>query len=101
MLNPKTRSGYGLIQRAIKDFKLLFALIKDYRKGNYRNVSPWSVLVFFFGLFYLVWPLDFLPDTIPVIGQIDDVTILFLCMFLLEKDLYKYQSWKMEKEETL
>ncbi|MEJ2586279.1 MAG: DUF1232 domain-containing protein [Deltaproteobacteria bacterium] len=87
----------GLLNRFIEDMKLLCGLIKDYFKGNYRDVSWWSILVFVSGIVYLFIPVDILPDFIPVIGQIDDALILLLCLYFLEKDLYRYKKWKIDQ----
>jgi uncharacterized membrane protein YkvA (DUF1232 family) len=85
----------GLWSRLIEDFRLLYGLIKDYWKGKYRKVSIWSIIVFFLAIAYILCPIDILSDFVPLIGQIDDAVILFVCMFLLEKDLYRYREWKM------
>jgi uncharacterized membrane protein YkvA (DUF1232 family) len=87
----------GLWNRLIGDFRLLYALIKDYWKGEYRDVSLWSILVFFLGIIYVLSPVDIVPDFIPIIGQIDDVLILLLCIHFLERDLHKYKEWKINK----
>lgn len=87
----------GLLNRFIEDMKLLCGLIKDYFKGNYRDVSWWSILVFVSGIVYLFIPVDILPDFIPLIGQIDDALILLLCLYFLEKDLYRYKKWKIDQ----
>ena len=85
---------FGFLGRLIEDFKLLYALIKDYWKGEYRQVSIWSIIVFFLAIIYILSPIDVLPDYIPGIGQIDDVTVLLLSMYYLEKDLLIYKEWK-------
>jgi len=87
----------GLWNRLIGDFRLLYALTKDYWKGEYRDVSLWSILVFFLGIIYVLSPVDIVPDFIPIIGQIDDVLILLLCIHFLERDLHKYKEWKIDK----
>jgi uncharacterized membrane protein YkvA (DUF1232 family) len=84
----------GLWYRLIGDFKLLFSLIKDYWKGDYRDVSLWSILIFFLAVFYILCPIDIITDVIPIAGQIDDAVVLLLCLYFLEKDLYKYREWK-------
>ena len=84
----------GLWRRLLEDFRLLGALIKDYWKGEYRDVSLGSIAVFVLAIVYVLSPIDILPDFIPLLGQIDDAAILLLCIYLLEKDLHKYQNWK-------
>ncbi len=86
----------GLWGRLIGNFKLLYSLIKDYWKGEYQEVSPWSILVFIAGIIYVISPIDIIPDFLPLVGQIDDALILILCMYFLEKDLHKYKEWKIK-----
>ena len=88
---------FGLLGRLLQNLKLLFPLIRDYFKGTYRDVSFKSILIFLAGLIYIISPFDFIPDYIPGLGQIDDVVILAFCLFLLEKDLLKYEKWRQEK----
>lgn len=40
------------------------------------NANPGHVLGFALGAAYVAWPLDFIPDYIPVIGYLDDAVIL-------------------------
>ena len=87
----------GFWGRLIQDFRLLYALIKDYWRGEYREVSIWSIIVFVFGIAYVLSPIDLIPDFVPFMGQIDDAAILIICMYLLERDLYKYRDWKMSR----
>ncbi len=87
----------GLWRRLLEDFRLLVALIKDYWKGEYRDVSLGSIAVFVLAIIYVLSPIDILSDFIPVLGQIDDAFILLFCIYLLEKDLKKYQNWKNKR----
>ena len=87
----------GLWRRLLEDFRLLGALIKDYWKGEYRDVSLGSIAVFVLAIVYVLSPIDILSDFIPLLGQIDDAFILLFCIFLLEKDLKKYQNWKSNR----
>jgi uncharacterized membrane protein YkvA (DUF1232 family) len=54
-------------------------------------------VIFLVGLAYLVSPIDIIPDYIIGLGQIDDVVILGLSLYFLEKDLLKYKEWKDKK----
>jgi uncharacterized membrane protein YkvA (DUF1232 family) len=91
---PNKSIGLGFLGRLIQDFRLLFSLINDYRKGVYRDVSIWSVLMFSFAIIYIICPIDIIPDFMLGFGQIDDAVVLLLCLKILEKDLYKYRGWK-------
>ena len=95
---PNKLVGFNLWRRLIEDFRLLFSLIKDYYNGVYREISIRSIIVFLFAIAYILFPADILPDVIPVIGQIDDAAVLLICLYLLEKDLYRYKEWKDKSE---
>jgi uncharacterized membrane protein YkvA (DUF1232 family) len=53
--------------------KLIIRLIAD------RRVSPWLKILPIGGILYLLSPLDIVPDIMfPVIGELDDIAILWL-----------------------
>ena len=84
----------GFLIRLFQDLKLLIPLIADYWKGKYRNISAKSIIIFVIALVYIISPIDLIPDYIIGIGQIDDIVILGLALYFLEKDLLKYKEWK-------
>lgn len=45
---------------------------KDARTPTMAKVLPWLSLV------YLVWPIDLIPDLLPILGQLDDLGIMIL-----------------------
>jgi uncharacterized membrane protein YkvA (DUF1232 family) len=89
----------GLMARIFRNFKLLLPLIRDYLKGTYRDVSAKSIVIFILTLAYIISPIDLIPDYILGLGQIDDVGILGLSLYYMEKDLLKYKEWK-DREGT-
>ena len=75
MLRPSllmmlARSGVG---------RLILRLMLD------RRVPIWSKLIIPGGLVYILSPIDFLPDIIPILGWLDDIVaaVVTLLLFLL------------------
>lgn len=52
--------------------RLVYYLMRD------RDVPIYLKLLPFLALGYLIFPLDFLPDIAPIVGQLDDLTVLLL-----------------------
>ena len=82
------------LERFTKDLMLFMSLLKDYYKGNYRDIPYKTISAGVVGLLYTLNPIDIIPDFIPFIGHIDDALVLTFCLKLIEKDLQKYQTWK-------
>ncbi|ABZ84956.1 hypothetical protein HM1_2406 [Heliomicrobium modesticaldum Ice1] len=57
--------------------RLLYALLRD-------NRVPIVNKALFLGLslMYLLWPLDLFPDLIPLLGELDDITVI---LFLIDR----------------
>ncbi|MBB3106178.1 uncharacterized membrane protein YkvA (DUF1232 family) [Psychrobacter luti] len=88
------------LERFTKDLMLFMSLLKDYYKGNYRDIPYKTISAGVVGLLYTLNPIDIIPDFIPFIGHIDDALVLTFCLKLIEKDLQKYQTWK-KSESTV
>ena len=71
-----------------KDLLLLMSLVKDYYKGNYRNIPYKTISAAVVGLLYVINPIDIIPDFIPFIGHIDDVLVLRFCLKLVDLTQY-------------
>ncbi len=84
----------GPLHRFVDDGRLLIAAVRDYWKGRYRKM-PWgTVAAIAFTLLYVLDPFDLVPDVLPIIGEIDDAAVIGACLFLVERDLLKYQEWR-------
>jgi uncharacterized membrane protein YkvA (DUF1232 family) len=98
----KKRSGDAIKERSIlrilidflKDIRFTYYLARDYWKGDYRDVSWVTIISIPTSLFLMIFsPIGF----IPVIGQIDDIIIIVICLKLIRGDLEKYKRFKVEQ----
>ena len=71
------------LERFTKDLMLFMSLIKDYYKGNYRDIPYKTISAGVVGLLYTLNPIDIIPDFIPFIGHIDDALVLTFCLKLI------------------
>lgn len=69
----------GFVTGLFNQFRLVWLLMQDSR------VSLWMKSVVPLSLLYLISPLDFIPDVILGLGQLDDLGIVLLGMTLFVK----------------
>lgn len=80
----------GLLSRV----ELLAALVADYSRGRYRRIPGWAISAAVFTILYLVSPVDLIPDFIPVLGFLDDLLVVTICLRLLDRELECYARWR-------
>jgi uncharacterized membrane protein YkvA (DUF1232 family) len=68
--------------------------VKDWRTGKYRQALYGTIAAVVFALIYVFNPFDIVPDILPVIGVVDDATVIGALLMLVERDLQKYRGWK-------
>lgn len=62
----------GFFREVWQQIRLVFYLIKDKEVPIYLKVIP------FMGILYALFPFDFVADFVPVLGQLDDLTLLLI-----------------------
>lgn len=80
-----------------KEFSKLFTMaeiIKAYIKKEYTTIPKRSILAILGAIIYFVNPLDLIPDTLPVVGHVDDLSIILVCWNAISKDIDDYITWK-------
>ncbi len=75
-------------------------LVRSYMTGEYRNVPTGTVLTIIGAILYIVNPFDIIPDSIPIIGQLDDMAVLSLANKMVQRDVKNYIKWKQEHNNT-
>lgn len=76
---------------------VLISMVRSYIKGEYRKVSKGTIITIIGTLIYLISPVDALLDKIPIIGFLDDIFIINLCLSYIKKDIDEYKEWQMNK----
>lgn len=74
---------------------LLFSLVRDWSSGDYRRISKSAIIAVIAGLIYFVSPIDIVPDWLIGLGLVDDAAVLGLIINQLDKELVRYEQWKM------
>lgn len=87
----------GALDEIWEKLQLVFSLMKDWIKGDYKEIPKASLIIIVIGFIYLVTPIDIIPDFLPG-GFIDDVVVLGFLLKKIGSDLDSYQIWKREKE---
>jgi uncharacterized membrane protein YkvA (DUF1232 family) len=79
----------------VKDFMQTFIrLVKSYSNGSYRNVSNKSLLIGVGVLIYLVTPIDIIPDFIPIVGFLDDISLMAWFIDAFQKEISNFKEWE-------
>jgi len=70
-------------------------LARTYLKGEYKKLSFKTLLAFVGTSLYMVAPVDVVPDFVPVLGSLDDLTVLGLVLRQIYSEVEKYKEWKV------
>ncbi|MGO1752037.1 MAG: YkvA family protein [Psychroflexus sp.] len=83
-----------------EDVKTLLRMLLDYKNGHYKDL-PWkTVSAIAFSLLYILNPLDLVPDFIPFLGYLDDITIVNFALKFIGDDIESYRAWAKEQPES-
>lgn len=80
--------------------KLMFGMLKDYRKGDYTHAPWFTIAAIGLTLLYVFNPLDMLPDFLPGVGYVDDFALFTVAIRFLESDLHAYLDWKINEAKS-
>lgn len=82
------KNKYGLFD----DTETFFVMLRETLKGNYK-MSLGAFLWPLAFVFYLVSPIDLIPDFIfPIIGFGDDAAFMFFIIYRLRKEVKKFRT---------
>lgn len=89
-------------QKALKSLMeqgmVMIELVRDYVTGRYRDVPYWAMGATALALFYVLSPVDVIPDVLIGLGYVDDALVVSFALKLIDKELTRYKEWKARQQ---
>lgn len=93
-----SKKGVGALASEVwENLQLLTRMIKAAMAGEYKGIPSSTLVGGVAVLIYFITPIDLIPDMIPVIGLLDDATLLAWFMTSIKSELDKYKEWEMTR----
>lgn len=88
-----SENGFHQLRTVMMTF---MRMVRAYVRGDYRDISKKSMMIGVAVLLYLVTPLDIIPDFIPIIGLMDDISLMAWFVDAFSKEITKYREWETQ-----
>ncbi|GAB3823672.1 YkvA family protein [Pontibacter rugosus] len=89
------KKGVGAMAGEVwESLQLLTRMIKAASSGDYKEIPAATLVGGIAVLLYFIMPIDVIPDVIPVIGLLDDATLLAWFMTSIKVELDKFKEWE-------
>lgn len=85
----------------LADIAIMVSLVKSYIKKEYTDIPIGSIIAILSALIYFVSPIDIVPDSIPILGYIDDAAVIAVCWKFVESDIEEYNKWREENNKII
>ena len=72
----------------------MIRLIRAHHQGEYRDVSSQNLVLVIAAINYVVSPADVIPDSVPILGHIDDAQVMRLALESVRADLDTFMAWE-------
>lgn len=79
----------------------LVRLVRHYISGDYRDVETGTIISGLAVLLYVLSPIDLVPDFIPVLGFLDDLSLVSWWVGKFQNEILKFRSWETSRHATL
>ncbi|AMR26559.1 hypothetical protein A0257_05185 [Hymenobacter psoromatis] len=73
----------------------LVRLVRSYATGEYRDIKNSTVISGFAVLLYILSPVDLIPDFIPVVGFLDDLSLVSWFMGKFQGEVVRFREWEV------
>jgi len=72
----------------------LVRMVRSYVSGEYREIQTSTIISGFAVLLYVLSPIDLVPDFIPVLGFLDDLSLVSWFLGKFQAEITRYRAWE-------
>lgn len=72
----------------------LVRMVRRYISGEYRQIKSSTIISGFAVLLYVLNPIDLVPDFIPVLGFLDDLSLVSWFLGKFQGEVKNYRDWE-------
>ncbi|GAA3968072.1 YkvA family protein [Hymenobacter antarcticus] len=72
----------------------LVRLIRSYISGEYREISTSTIISGLAVLLYVLSPIDLVPDFIPILGFLDDLSLVSWYVGKFQGEIVRFREWE-------
>lgn len=83
-----------VVGKQLSNIPMLVSLVRSYIRKDYRDVPLGSIIAIVSALIYFLSPIDLLPDSIPVLGYVDDGAVFAFVWKMVADDIEEYRKWQ-------
>ena len=79
----------------------LVRLVRSYISGDYRQIQTSTVVSGLAVLLYVLSPIDLVPDFIPVLGFLDDLSLVSWFIGKFQGEIVRFREWEQTSAHPL
>jgi uncharacterized membrane protein YkvA (DUF1232 family) len=93
----KMHKHSAAIEEISADLQIILRMLKAWLVGDYKEVSLKSLAILIAAILYFLNPFDAIPDAIPVVGYVDDISVVAWVIKTLKNEIERFRDWEAKR----
>jgi uncharacterized membrane protein YkvA (DUF1232 family) len=93
----KIRKHSAAIREILADLETIIRLLKSWLSGDYTEIPHKTIVIFIAAILYYLNPFDVVPDIIPAVGYVDDVSVVAWVIKSFKDEVNKFRDWEAQR----